>query len=467
MDIIDKEIVNSIPKSIAVKHKVFPLKKENNSLLVAMVDPYNFIAKEDISLYTDLKVKAIPVQDSDIQEFFDEYYDSQGDSKKIESLTVVELIDEIIEEAIKVNASDIHIEPTRDDIRVRFRIDGDLHTMKRISLNYASSIVSRIKVIGNMDIAEKRIAQDGRVEVIVDGNDIDIRLSSIPTVFGEKLVLRLLNKTNFNYEIKNLGFNEKNLKDFLDIISRPYGMVLVTGPTGSGKSTTMYTVLKELNTDDKNIISVEDPVEYKIHGLNQVQVNYKAGLDFASGLRSILRQDPDYIFIGEIRDQETSRLAVRAAITGHLLFSTLHTNDSVSAIHRLMDMGIESYLLSSSLIGVISQRLIKILCPKCKEKYLANENQKKTLQVDFSDELHLFKAIGCSSCNNGYLGRTAIYEVLRIDDNIRNLIDNNSSLNQIKDSAIKNGMITLFDSAKELLIKGETSFEELVKINTI
>lgn len=464
---IDEKIVKLIPKSIAVKHKLFPIKRENDSLIVAMVDPYNFIAKEDISLYTDLNIKAIPALDSEIQEFFDEYFDIQDDSVKSEFLPVVKLIDDIIERAIEMNASDIHIEPTKDNIRIRFRIDGDLHTIKRISLNYSATIVSRIKVIGNMDIAEKRIAQDGRVEVIVNDYDIDIRLSTMPTVYGEKIVLRLLNKTNFNYEIKDLGFNKKNLNSFLEIISQPHGMVLVTGPTGCGKSTTMYTVLKEINTEDKNIITVEDPVEYKIHGLNQIQVNKKAGLDFASGLRSILRQDPDYIFIGEIRDQETSRLAVRAAITGHLIFSTLHTNDSVSAIHRLMDMGIEPYLLSSSLIGVISQRLIKLLCPKCKKAYLANESQKKVLQIDGLDEVYLFNPMGCDHCNNGYLGRTAIYEVFNVDSDIRSLIDDNSNVNRIKETALKYGMTTLFDSAKELLLTGNTSFEEAMKINSM
>lgn len=464
---IDEKIVKIIPKSIAVKHKLFPIKKENDSLIVAMVDPYNFIAKEDISLYTDLKIKAIPALDSQIENFFDEYFNIQDDSVKSESLPIVKLIDDIIERAIEVNASDIHIEPTKDYIRIRFRIDGDLQTIKRISMNYATSIVSRIKVIGNMDIAEKRIAQDGRIEVIVNDYDIDIRISTMPTIYGEKIVLRLLNKTKFNYDIKDLGFNKKNLNVFLEIISKPYGMVLVTGPTGCGKSTTMYTVLKDINTEDKNIITIEDPIEYKIHGLNQIQVNNKAGLDFASGLRSILRQDPDYIFIGEIRDKETSRLAVRAAITGHLIFSTLHTNDSVSAIHRLMDMGVEPYLLSSSLIGIISQRLIKLLCPKCKKNYLANESQRKVLQIDALDEVYLFKPIGCNHCNNGYLGRTAIYEVFNINSSIRSLIDDSSNINRIKEIALKDGMTTLFDSARELLLTGNTSFEEAIKINSI
>lgn len=464
---IDKKVSKLIPKSVAEKHRVVPISKENDCLIVAMVDPYNFIAIEDISLHTNLKIDAVRVQDSEIDELLQMCFLNEKSTNQGDTLSITELIDNIIEEGIEINASDIHIEPTRDNIRIRFRIDGDLHTVKEIPLDYSSSIVSRIKVIGNMDIAEKRVSQDGRFESIVEDNDIDIRLSTMPTVHGEKVVLRLLNKNNFDYKVEDLGFNKKNLETFKEIINKPFGMVLITGPTGCGKSTTMYSVLREINTEEKNIITVEDPVEYKIHGLNQIQVNYKAGLDFASGLRSILRQDPDYIFIGEIRDQETSKLAVRAAITGHLLFSTLHTNDSVSAIHRLMDLGIEPYLLSSSLIGVISQRLIKLLCPKCKEGYLASDKDKKLIKLDISNEIYLYKPIGCNYCNNGYLGRTAIYEVLKIDNNIRDLIDRNSNINRIKDTALEAGMITLLDSAKELLLKGLTSFDEVVKIITI
>lgn len=464
---IDKKISNLIPKSIAEKHRTVPINKENDRLIVAMVDPYNFMAIEDINLYTNLKIETIRVQESEIQELIHICFDLEEDTMEGSTLPAAELIDAIIKEGIEKNASDIHIEPMEDHIRIRFRIDGDLYTIKKISLDYSSSIISRIKVIGNMDISEKRISQDGRIEKIINDNEVDIRLSTMPTVYGEKIVLRLLNKTKFDYKIKHLGFNEKNLKTFLEIVTQPFGMILVTGPTGCGKSTTMYTLLKEINTENKNIITVEDPVEYKIHGINQIQVNYKAGLDFASGLRSILRQDPDYIFIGEIRDQETSRLAVRAAITGHLLFSTLHTNDSISSIHRLVDMGIEPYLLSSCLIGVISQRLIKLLCPKCKEKYLADDNKKRIMGIENSEEVYLYQPMGCNHCINGYLGRTAIYEVLKINNQIRNLIDNNSNINKIKDAALESGMITLFKSAKELLLKGDTSFEEALKIKTV
>lgn len=463
---IDKKTAKLIPKSIAEKHMMIPINKEDDVLLVAMLDPYNFIAMEDLKLHTNLKIEPIIVQEDEIRDLIDLCFNLEEEKTLDDKVPVVEFIDDIIEKAIDRNASDIHIEPTKENVRIRFRIDGELHVIKSVPSIYSSPIISRIKVIGNMDIAEKRIAQDGRLETIVNGNEVDIRISIMPTVYGEKIVLRILNKTKFNFNIKNLGFNEKNLKTFIDIIKQPFGMVLVTGPTGSGKTTTMYTILKELNADKKNIITVEDPVEYKIFGVNQVQVNYKAGLDFASGLRSLLRQDPDYIYVGEIRDQETSRLAVRAAITGHLLFSTLHTNDSVSTIHRLLDMGIEPYLLSSSLIGVVSQRLIKLLCPKCKERYLASDAEKNIIGFESSYELHLFDSKGCDHCNNGYLGRTAIYEVLKINNKIRNMIDGKSEINKIKNAALESGMITLFESAKGLLLKGQTSLEEIIKIKT-
>ena len=464
---IDKKVANLIPKSIAIKHSMVPIKKNNDNLVVAMVDPYNFIAIEDIKLYTNSKIETIRVESNDIDELIDLCYQIEEKLSGADSLPIAELIDDIIQEAIDMKASDIHIEPRKNHLEIRFRIHGDLISSRKLSMEHTSAIVSRIKVIGNMDIAEKRIAQDGRIETTINNNEVDIRLSTMPTIFGEKVVLRVLNKTNFDYEITNLGLNNRNLKIFKEIITQPYGMVLLTGPTGCGKSTTMYTILKEINTREKNIITVEDPVEYQVEGINQIQVNYKAGLDFASGLRSILRQDPDYIFIGEIRDQETSRLAVRAAITGHLLFSTLHTNDSVSTIHRLLDMGIEPYLLSSSLIGIISQRLVKLLCPYCKEDYQASDNQKKIIEIDLSEKVYFYKARGCNHCMNGYQGRTAIYEVLKIDNNIRSLIDDSSKINRIKKSALESGMITLFQSAKELLIAGKIPYEECLKIKTV
>lgn len=463
---IDKQISSLIPKSVALKYKLAPISKDNDNLKVAMVDPNDYMAIEDIHLYTNLDIEPIMVKEDEIQGIIDYCFNLEVDKTDDSSLSIVEQIDEIIRDAVMKNASDIHIEPNKDSIRIRFRIDGDLHWIRNISSSHLSTIVSRIKVMGNMDIAEKRVAQDGRVELMVDNNEIDIRLSTMPTIYGEKVVLRLLNKTNFNFEIKDLGFSEKNMETFIEIARQPFGMVLLSGPTGSGKSTTAYTILKEINTMEKNIITVEDPVEYKIDGLNQIQVNQKAGLTFASGLRSILRQDPDYIFIGEIRDSDTSRLAVRAAITGHLIFSTLHTNDSVSSIHRLLDMEIEPYLLSTALKGVISQRLIKLLCPKCKEKYQMCDSEKNVMGIYSSEHIQIFKAVGCGHCNKGYLGRTAIFEVLKINKEIRSLIDNSANINRIQEAALKSGMVSLFDSARELLLEGKTSLDEVIKIKT-
>ena len=297
-----------------------------------------------------------------------------------------------IEQAIRMRASDIHIEPSIDDLRIRFRIDGDLNEIMTLPRSNLSPLVTRIKIMGKMNIAEKRIPQDGRLETKVNNKEIDMRISSLPTVYGEKIVIRLLDKSNFNFTKEGLGLSEKNLEKFNKLLVQPYGMILSTGPTGSGKSTTLYTLLKELNVVGKNIITIEDPVEYKLKGINQVTVNRKAGLTFSVGLRSILRQDPDTIMIGEIRDSETAIIAVRAAITGHLVLSTLHTNDSPSTIARLVDMGVEPYLVSSAVIGVVSQRLVKVLCDKCKVPYDARYQEKKVLGFNENDHIILHKA---------------------------------------------------------------------------
>ena len=326
-----------------------------------------------------------------------------------------------------------------------------------------SAIVTRIKIIGKMDIAEKRIPQDGRVEMKFNDNEIDLRISSLPTVYGEKVVIRILDKSNFNFTKEGLGFSEGDLEKLNRMIAQPYGMMLVTGPTGSGKSTTLYTVLRELNVPSKNVITVEDPVEYKLKGINQVQVNPKAGLTFASGLRSILRQDPDTIMIGEIRDAETAEIAVRAAITGHLVLSTLHTNDSPSTVARLIDMGLEPYLVSSAIIGIISQRLVKVLCPKCKEKYEASDSEKRMMGIDEENEVTLYKPVGCNACNKGYRGRAAVHEVMLVNESIRKLINREANTDDIRKQALDDGMRTLLQSATDLALKGKTSFEEIMR----
>jgi type IV pilus assembly protein PilB len=450
-----------------------------------MVDPLNFYAVDDVRLYTKMDLETVIATQTDIEALIDKYY-TAGVSKKVlqefnvqdnvsnddyiekeqaevASAPIVRLINTLFEQATKMRASDIHIEPGIEDIRVRFRIDGDLNEIMRIPRVNLSAVITRIKILGKMNIAEKRIPQDGRVESIINGREMDMRISTLPTVYGEKVVIRLLDKESFNFTKEGLGFNKEELNKFDKILTQPYGMLLVTGPTGSGKTTTLYTVLRELNKVEKNIITVEDPVEYKLEGINQVQVNAKSGLTFASGLRSILRQDPDIIMVGEIRDSETAEIAVRAAITGHLVLSTLHTNDSPSTIARLIDMGVEPYMVSSSVIGIVSQRLVKLLCPKCKESYVANEIQRKMLGID-DENLVLYKPVGCNSCNKGYKGRAAVYEIMTINEEMRRSIDTNANTDQLRGLAIKHGMSTLLESAVNLAKKGETSYEEVMRV---
>ncbi|WP_313756423.1 ATPase, T2SS/T4P/T4SS family [Tissierella sp.] len=484
---INLNVATIIPESIARRYELIAIDKRDKLLLVAMVDPLNIFALDDIKLFVKSEIQpVISVREKilrNIDKFYskettkkvlEEFEDSflptntdemeEGELLEVTTAPVVKLLNSIIEQAVRERASDIHIEPYSEDIRVRFRIDGDLRQIMILSKNTLSPIITRIKIIGKMNIAEKRVPQDGRVEIKVNDKEIDMRISTLPTVYGEKTVIRLLDRSSFIFTKEALGFNKKGLETFDKILSQPYGMLLVTGPTGSGKTTTLYTILQELNQIEKNIITIEDPVEYKLNGINQVQVNTKAGLTFASGLRSVLRQDPDIVMVGEIRDGETAEIAVRAAITGHLVLSTLHTNDSPSTVARLIDMGIEPYLVSSAIIGVVSQRLIKLLCPKCKIKYEAGYLEKKILGIDEKEKLTLYKAGGCSSCNNGYRGRRAVHELMPINENIRQLIDQGTNIDELRKQAIKDGMTTLLQSAAALAIIGDTSYEEVLRV---
>jgi type IV pilus assembly protein PilB len=483
---INSNVVTLIPESIVKKYKLIAIDKKDDSLVVAMVDPLNFFAIDDIKLYTKMDVIPCLATISDVERAIERYYSSiltqkalnefsdafvpaeddigaEEEMLEVTTAPIVKLINSIIEQAMRGKASDIHIEPSNNDIRVRFRIDGDLKEIMTLPKSNLSAIVTRVKIIGRMDIAEKRIPQDGRVEMKFNDNEIDLRISTLPTVYGEKIVIRILDKSNFNFTKEGLGFSKENLDKLNKMIAQPYGMLLVTGPTGSGKSTTLYTILRELNVQTKNVITVEDPVEYKLKGINQIQVNVKAGLTFAAGLRSILRQDPDTIMIGEIRDSETAEIAVRAAITGHLVLSTLHTNDSPSTIARLIDMGLEPYLVSSAVIGIISQRLVKLLCPKCKEKYEASDSEKRILGINGEKDAILYKPVGCNSCNNGYRGRAAVHEVMLVNENIRRLINKGANTDDIRRSALEDGMSTLLQSAADLALKGDTSFEEIMR----
>ena len=482
---INQSVVNLLPESIVKKYKVIPIDKRDGKLIVAMVDPLNFFAVDDIKLYTKMDLESVLATSEDIDKVIERYYTGSKTNKVIQEFTegalyeddyeevedeevasapIVRLINSLFEQAVRSKASDIHIEPYADELRVRFRIDGDLREITSLPKSNLSAVVTRIKIIGKMNIAEKRVPQDGRVETRIQDREIDMRISTLPTVYGEKIVLRLLDKTSFNFTKEGLGLSKHNLQLFDNILKSPYGMILVTGPTGSGKTTTLYTVLRELNQIEKNIITVEDPVEYRLGGINQVQVNVKTGLTFASGLRSILRQDPDIVMVGEIRDGETAEIAVRAAITGHLVLSTLHTNDSPSTIARLVDMGVEPYIVSSAVVGIVSQRLVKTLCSECKEAYEIDHKEKRMLGLDENETMVLHRPVGCNACNAGYSGRAAVHEIMPVNEGIRKLIDAGETTDIIRKKALDQGMTTLFQSALDLAVQGKTSFEEVMRV---
>lgn len=484
--VIDKEAVSMIPESMAKKHIVIPIKKEDKNLTVAMMDPVNFYAIDDIKNVSGMDVNSVISSKKDILNAIDRYYGSEIAVKAFEELKkeysninlaglseisatevanapVVRLINSILQHAIKSNASDIHIEPTASNLKVRFRIDGQLQEVMTSAMSAHPAVITRIKIMGGMDIAEKRIPQDGRVETEIDGKSIDLRISLLPTVYGEKAVIRVLGGSSGALSREQLGLSEGNRILFDKITQSPNGIILVSGPTGSGKTTTLYSLLKELNKPDVNIITVEDPVEYKLEGINQVQVNVKSGLTFANGLRSILRQDPDIIMIGEIRDNETAQIAIRASITGHLVLSTIHTNDSASSVARLVDMGVESYLVSSSLVGVIAQRLVRNICPRCKTAYRPSHGEMLLLKM--KEATSLYRGAGCPSCNfTGYKGRSGIHEIMVITREIRDLINRRASTDQLMQAAIRQGTISLRESCSQLVLAGVTTMDELLKV---
>ena len=392
----------------------------------------------------------------------------QGDDGIVENDVVnnasVRLVDSIIKEAVPYRASDIHIEPFEKVVKVRYRIDGDLQERAEFPINSYSAICARIKIMAGLNIAERRIPQDGRINMIVGGKEFDFRVSSLPTVFGEKFVIRVLDKTSFRFTRSDLGFTEyENV--FIDkMLAKPHGIILLTGPTGCGKSTTLYSFLKEVNTSAVNIVTVEDPVEYIMAGVNQTQVNTKANMTFSAALRSILRQDPDVIMIGEMRDEETAEIAVRAAITGHIVFSTLHTNDAPGAITRLEDMGVADYLVADALVGVIAQRLVKHLCPECKKKGKTNAKEMEILGIN--EPISIYRPQGCQFCNGtGYKGRIAVHEIMYMNENMRNAVIREKNLEVLRDLARQNGMVTLWSSCRSLVEKGVTSIQELMTLN--
>ena len=376
----------------------------------------------------------------------------------------VRLVDSIIKEAIPTRASDIHIEPFEKYVRVRYRIDGDLQERATFPITAYPAICARIKILSGINIAERRIPQDGRINVEIGGVEYDFRVSTLPSVHGEKFVIRILDKTSFKFTRSDLGFTESENAVIDKMLARPYGIILLTGPTGCGKSTTLYSFLKEINKSTVNIVTVEDPVEYSMPGVTQTQVNTKANMTFAAALRSILRQDPDVIMIGEIRDEETAEIAVRAAITGHLVFSTLHTNDAPGAVTRLEDMHIPDYLLSDSIVGVIAQRLVKRLCPACKKK--AKTTDKEMQLLGLSEPAHIYHAQGCQYCNHtGYKGRVAVHEIMYVNKEMKEVISNTRNSDKLRAVAKENGLVTLWESCKNLVLNGETSIQELMTMN--
>ena len=491
---IDEDAVKLLKEDFLRKNSIIPIGYDPllpNVLKVAMADPMDIIAIDDISIITNLQVDPVLSTKTAIDIALDKVFgdtqamqaaeqyrkererdkaiiqggeDEEGDSE-LDNSPIVQLVRSILEQGVRRRSSDIHIEALEFKVRVRYRIDGTLVNAYTYDIDLLTGIVARIKIIGGMDISEKRKPQDGRIAMTVDRRDYDVRVSILPTINGEKVVMRLTSKENLTRDKKNLGFTEEELEKFDRILKNPHGIVLVTGPTGSGKSTTLYTALSELNTEEVNIITVEDPVEANMEGLNQVHVNEKAGLTFAAALRSILRQDPDIIMIGEIRDGETADIAVRAAITGHLVISTLHTNGTASTVTRLIDMGLEPYLVGDSLVGVIAQRLVRRLCPECKKMTYATEQEKKLLGITKPEQIPVYEPVGCEACGNtGYKGRIGVYEIMPVTNNLRIKIAAGSRADQIKEVAVAEGMHPLAESATRLFIEGTTSFKEALRI---
>jgi len=482
---IDPAAVASIEQETIKRYQALPIAFDNGRLVVAMVQPRDVIAIDDLRIISGYEIQPVLVSDSELKAVMEKtirtnLHVKQAPEEDVHEEIVlgqdaaerpaVKLANLILSQAVQTNASDIHIEPQERNLRIRFRIDGVLHETMRPPRRIGPSLVSRIKVMANMDIAERRIPQDGRTTLKIDGKTIDFRVASLPSAYGEKLTLRILDRSTELITLEGLGFPNHQLKRFNNIVKLPYGFILVTGPTGSGKSTTLYSVLKELNSVTKHIITVEDPIERRIDGINQVQVNNQAGMTFASGLRSILRNDPDIIMVGEIRDHETARIAVESALTGHLVFSTLHTNDAAGAISRLADMGIEPYLTASSLIGVVAQRLIRTLCPYCKLLYNLSKQELLKSVPDFpldkdEDVVGLYKPQTCVKCNEtGYRGRVGVFELLLVSDAVSKLTLLRSSAREIREVAVQEGMSTLRQEGLIKAKEGITSLEEVLRV---
>jgi type IV pilus assembly protein PilB len=487
---IESEVLKFIPASLARKHLLIPLFKVEDTLTVAMADPINVFALDEIRLQAGLDVSPVLASAESIRKAIEEYYGSAESIKeavravgtasfdmpsmehlskhKLELITnqppVIRLVNELILHAINQGASDIHIEPRRDIDDLRYRVDGYLHKVSTIPKNMHLAVVSRLKVMADLDITERRVPQDGRISIEMLGRDVDIRMSTFPTIEGEKVVLRVLDKTKSVTDLESIGLSQTLLREVKNLIKTPSGLILSCGPTGSGKTTTLYTMLNAIRSPDKNIVTLEDPVEYNIQDINQGQINPKAGLTFASGLRTILRQDPDIIMVGEMRDVETAELGIRAVLTGHLVLSTLHTLDAGGATARLMDMGVEPFLVASALMSVIAQRLVRRICPNCKTEYRPSEEMIKIMGIEHPEEHKFYHGTGCIQCHHlGYKGRTGVFELMIVKYKIRELIMQKAPVNDIHDAAVSFGMRTLREDGLDKVFAGVTTLEEVMR----
>jgi len=488
---LDSQIVQMVPEDVARRYKAIPVELEGDVLSVAFVSPLNLPARDEIKSLTGFKINPVVTTEKDIDIAINQYYQVRETSKQalidmrmqrlsekrseeaaviedignIDDLPVVKLVNSVLEGAVNTKCSDIHFEPQEPEMMVRYRIDGILHDIMSIPRHVEPAVLSRLKILANLDITERREPQDGHISFEKNGRDYDIRMSTLLTVAGEKVVLRILDKENMLFTLDKLGFRGDDEKHFRTLITKPYGMILVTGPTGSGKTTTLYAVLNQMNAKTENIVTIENPVEYRLNRINQIQVDPSAKMTFATGLRTILRQDPDKIMVGEIRDSETAEIAIQAALTGHLVLSTLHTNDAPSAVTRAVDMGVEPFLIASTVIGTLAQRLCRTICPECKEEYEPDRDELGMIGLELEKGMTLARGKGCEYCyNTGFRGRTSIFEIMKMSEGIRELILSRASSTEIKKQAIKEGMRTLQENGSQKVLDKVSTVEEVKRV---